>query len=219
MRKLTLETLKREAQDFSKAEARHKEKSLFGVTDGKAVGTYLEHKFKARLRNKYILIEGNSPDDIDFPSLHVDLEVTAIAHLHSSFPFKSARQKVYGLGHSLLVFVYKKNDDRRSKTSSVHIPHVLFLDPDRTADFYTTKGITDILNNEGNKEDVMAFIFDSRILFDYDEAEQLASEILSTPPKLGFTLAANDLRRRLKYFGALDELGQKYSNVQVYRAL
>jgi hypothetical protein len=44
MPKLTLEILKREAQDFSRAESRHREKSLFGITDGKAGGTYLQHK-------------------------------------------------------------------------------------------------------------------------------------------------------------------------------
>ncbi len=36
MPKLTIQLLKREARKFSQAESGHREKSLFGVTDGKA---------------------------------------------------------------------------------------------------------------------------------------------------------------------------------------
>lgn len=54
MAKLTLEKLFKETSRFSAAESRHAEKSLYGITDGKAVGTYLEHKFKAYLQEKYI---------------------------------------------------------------------------------------------------------------------------------------------------------------------
>lgn len=34
-----------EAKKFAAEESSHDKPSLFGVTDGKAVGTYLEHKF------------------------------------------------------------------------------------------------------------------------------------------------------------------------------
>lgn len=44
---LTIETLCSQAEEFSRIESQHEEPSLYGVTDGKAVGTYLEHKFKA----------------------------------------------------------------------------------------------------------------------------------------------------------------------------
>ncbi len=39
---LTVETLCSEATIFSAAESNHPEPLLYGVTDGKAVGTYLE---------------------------------------------------------------------------------------------------------------------------------------------------------------------------------
>ena len=52
---LTIELLKEEAKTFSKVESQHDEPSLFGVTDGKAVGTYLEHKFHAYLRPRYAI--------------------------------------------------------------------------------------------------------------------------------------------------------------------
>ena len=44
---LTIEIVQQEAVSFARAESRWPEPSLFGVTDGKAVGTYLEHKFQA----------------------------------------------------------------------------------------------------------------------------------------------------------------------------
>ena len=43
---LTVQLLQKEASSFAKAQSKHAEPSLFGVTDGKAVGTYLEHKFQ-----------------------------------------------------------------------------------------------------------------------------------------------------------------------------
>jgi hypothetical protein len=48
-RPLTIPLLRKEAVAFAKAESTYGEPSLFGVTDGKAVGTYLEHKFQSLL--------------------------------------------------------------------------------------------------------------------------------------------------------------------------
>ena len=42
---LTIKTLLSEARKFSRIESSHPEPTIFGVTDGKAIGTYLEHKF------------------------------------------------------------------------------------------------------------------------------------------------------------------------------
>ena len=42
---LTIESLKRAAYDFCEVESRNNHVSLIGVTDGKAVGTYVEHIF------------------------------------------------------------------------------------------------------------------------------------------------------------------------------
>lgn len=50
---------------------------------------------------------GNSASGIDLPGLGVDIKVTSIKQPQSSCPFKSATQKVYGLGYGLLVFVYE----------------------------------------------------------------------------------------------------------------
>jgi hypothetical protein len=45
--------LLQEAAQFAAIESSHREDSLFGVTDGKAVGTYLEHKFQNFLSQQY----------------------------------------------------------------------------------------------------------------------------------------------------------------------
>jgi hypothetical protein len=78
MQKLTIDLLITEAKTFAEKESGHKEKSLYGVTDGKAVGTYLEHKFQKLLQKKYEYVRGSSAKGIDFPKLHVDLKVTSI---------------------------------------------------------------------------------------------------------------------------------------------
>jgi hypothetical protein len=78
MQKLTIELLKTEAKFFAEKESRHKERSLYGITDGKAVGTYLEHKFQEILQRKYEYIRGSSAKGIDFPSFGVDIKVTSI---------------------------------------------------------------------------------------------------------------------------------------------
>jgi len=50
--KLTIDKLKAEARNFCFVESKLKNKFLFGVTDGKAVGTHIEHKFQLVLKLK-----------------------------------------------------------------------------------------------------------------------------------------------------------------------
>ena len=55
---LNVETLVKEAAAFAETQGKYDEPALYGVTDGKAVGTYLEHKFTSYLveaLNKSIL--------------------------------------------------------------------------------------------------------------------------------------------------------------------
>ena len=106
---LTIEALCSEARRFAEIESGHAEPSLYGVTDGKAVGTYLEHKFKAFLTARYEFAAGNSASGIDFADLGVDMKVTSIKQPQSSCPFKSARQKIFGLGYALIVFFTTKS--------------------------------------------------------------------------------------------------------------
>src|SRR5947208_1315622 len=138
---LTVELLQKEATRFAKAQSKHAEPSLFGVTDGKAVGTYLEHKFQAELQSRYQYVRGSSAKGIDFPKLDVDIKVTSVRQPQSSCPFKSARQKIYGLGYSLIVFVYDKQDDEKTRTGRLELQHTIFVEKQRTADYQTTCGL------------------------------------------------------------------------------
>ena len=201
---LTHETLRTEAANFSQMESEHDESTLYGVTDGKAVGTYLEHKFQALLHMKYTYEEGSSARGIDFPGLNVDMKVTSISQPQSSSPFKSARQKVLGLGYALLVFIYQKTDNDQQRTGNLHIHHAIFVEASRTADYQTTKGIRQILEQGGNTEDLVAFMNDRNLPIDDIEAVQLAETLLESPPPLGYLTISNALQWRLQYKRAID---------------
>jgi len=206
--KLTLDALKTEAGKFAEEESARWEPSLFGITDGKAVGTYFEHKFREHLRQKYEYREGSSASGIDFPELGVDVKVTSIRQPQSSCPFRSARQKVYGLGYSLLVFVYEKLDDPSTSTSKLIILHTIFVHRDRTGDFQTTTGLRRILDNQGNKDDLLAFIEERRLPLDEVGASALADEILAKPPKVGYLTVSNALQWRLQYRRVIELAGE-----------
>lgn len=133
------------------------------MTDGKAVGTYLEHKFLSHLMDRYSFASGNSALGIDMPSLGVDIKVTSAKQPQSSCPFRSAQQKVFGLGYHLIVFVYEKADHRRKRTSRLTISDVIFVDAAQSGDFQTTKGLLDILDRQGNKDDILAFLDERRL--------------------------------------------------------
>ncbi|HAZ44853.1 MAG TPA: restriction endonuclease [Cyanobacteria bacterium UBA11369] len=214
---LTLETLRSEAAIFSVAESQHPEPLLYGVTDGKAIGTYLEQKFRLYLRDRYEFIEGNSASGIDFPGLFVDIKVTSIKQPQSSCPFKSARQKIFGLGYSLLIFVYDKADDSTNRTATLNILHAIYVSAERTADFQMTRGIRNILENEGNKDDLIAFLLDRNLPVDEIEASNIADEILRNPPIQGFLTISNALQWRLQYGRAIERAGQEEGVIAVYR--
>ena len=204
---LTIDILLREAAIFTAAETIHNEPALFGVTDGKAVGTYLEHKFVAHLMDKYSFASGNSASGIDIPSLGVDIKVTSIKQPQSSCPFKSARQKIYGLGYHLIVFVYDKTDDPNQKTARLDMQHTIFVEKERTADYQMTRGLRQILENDGNSEDLIAFIQDKNLPVDEIEANSIAERLLIEKPEQGYLTISNALQWRLQYGRVIQHAG------------
>lgn len=205
--KLTLEKLQEEAKIFSELESEHDETSIYGSTDGKAVGTYLEHKFKDFLHQKYDFDSGNSASGIDFPELEVDIKTTSIFQPQSSCPFNSARQKIFGLGYNLLVFVYKKEDNQQTKTSRLYILHTIFVSKNRTADYQLTTSLSKILENNANKDDIIALFHDKNLPVDDILADSLADEILSHKPEIGYLTISNALQWRLQYSRIIEEAG------------
>jgi hypothetical protein len=205
---LTLELLLQEASAFSEMESSHSEPTIYGITDGKAIGTYLEHKFRDYLSERYSYEQGSAAKGIDFPDLQVDMKVTRITQPQSSCPYRSAKQKVYGLGYSLLVFVYDKMDDPGTQTGRLDILHTVFVDRHRTADFQTTTGILQIIENDGNEDDLMAFMGDRNLPVDDIQALALAEEILQNPPKIGYLTISNALQWRLQYRRVIEKAGE-----------
>ncbi|NJN97044.1 MAG: restriction endonuclease [Anaerolineales bacterium] len=194
---LTLTELLTAAKVF--CQESHNYPELFGITDGKAVGTFIEHKFRARLQSLYTLEAGNSALGLDLPSIETDIKVTSIRQLQSSCPFRSARQKIYGLGYNLLLLVYDKSDHQPDKTAVLNFVTCAFVDKSRTADYQTTRGILEILNRDGNRDDILAFLSDRNLPGDEVVYNALADEILQSPPLLGYLTISNALQWRLQY--------------------
>jgi hypothetical protein len=206
-KKLTISNIKAEAAKFAVLESAHLEPILYGVTDGKAVGTYVEQKFQAYLRTKYQYTVGSAAKGIDFPELEVDIKVTSIRQPQSSCPFRSARQKVYGLGYNLLIFVYEKLDNPEKRTGQLNILHTIFVDQSKTADFQTTTGLTQILQNQGNLDDIIGFFSERMLPLDDIQAQLLAEEVMDNPPEIGYLTISNALQWRLQYSRVIQQAG------------
>ncbi|MCU0325374.1 MAG: hypothetical protein MUF45_09000 [Spirosomaceae bacterium] len=198
---LTIQHLISEAQSFCTSEAILNTPNLYGVTDGKAVGTYVEHQFKQYLSAKYKINIGNSASGLDLPSSDIltDIKVTSIKQPQSSCPFKDAKQKIFGLGYNLLVFVYDKHDDIITKTAKLDFVSATFIEKERTADYQTTLALLQMLENGAIEEEIMAYLSDRNIPADDITLNQLAKQILKTPPKQGYLTISNALQWRLQY--------------------
>jgi hypothetical protein len=201
---LTIKALKRSVYTFTRENSRKDIHELYGVTDGKAVGTYVEVLFNSYLKDRFSYAQGSAATGIDFPSLGIDLKVTSIRQPQSSSPFKSAEQKVYGLGHDLLILVYEKRDNQEQRTAQLDIQHAVFVNKEQTADHQTTRGILDILVRDGNKDDLIAFFDERSLPLDDIGKETLAEKVLGNPPKQGYLTISNALQWRLQYRRVID---------------
>lgn len=204
---LTVDLLCDHARKFSKRESAYDEPAIYGVNDGKSIGTYFEHKFRNYLERRFHFDAGNSAKGIDFPDLNVDMKVTSVKQPQSSCPYRSARQKVYGLGYSLLVFVYDKSDDEVAKTGRLNVLHAVFVDSRQTGDFQTTTGLLKIIENDGNVDDIVAFIEERRLPVDEIQSRQLAEEVLANPPRTGYLTITSAFLWRLRYARIIDQAG------------
>lgn len=196
---LTIPDLISCAHEFCEAENGVLREELYGVTDGKAVGTLVEHLFKIHLTERYDLTIGNSANGLDLPSVNTDIKVTSIKQPQSSCPYKDSKQKIYGLGYNLIVFVYKKVDDERARKVRLDFLSCTFIESSRTADYQTTTGLLNIINNNGNVDDIFAFLSDHKIPADEVTLNNMASDILKNPPAIGYLTISNALQWRLQY--------------------
>lgn len=196
---LTEKTLIESAKIFCDTYSTRGIKELFGVTDGKAVGTYIEHLFKEFLSENYSFDTGNSARGIDLPCVQTDIKVTSFRQPQSSSPFKDTKQKIYGLGYSLLIFVYNKTDDPISEYAVLDFVSCSFVKADRTADYTLTALINKHIEIGANVEDMMGLFKDKNLPGDDITYTQLAEEVLNNPPKQGYLTISNALQWRLQY--------------------
>lgn len=199
--KLTIEKLIQEAQCFCVEQSKIQHKELYGVTDGKAVGTLIEHKFQMHLQEKYELTVGSSVKGIDLPSddILTDIKVTSIKQPQSSCPFKDAKQKIFGLGYNLLVFVYDKTDDFKNQIAILNFVSCSFVSKERTADYTTTYRLRQMVSDQANEADIIGYLQDKNIPADDITLSEIAKHILKTPPEQGYLTISNALQWRLQY--------------------
>lgn len=212
---LTIECLIEEAKIFCEFMSRENHVELIGVTDGKAVGTYVEHRFQHYLSEHYTVTIGSSAKGIDLPGQYIctDIKVTSITQPQSSCPFKNVRQKIYGLGYNLLVFVYDKKDSR--DVCNLHFTHCTFIDAIRTADFTITRRLREMVQDGAYKEDIIGFLEDKNVPGDEIVYNDLADEILYNLPAQGYLTISNALQWRLQYARVI-ELNNRVDGVVNY---
>lgn len=213
--RLTIGHLINEASIFCEVFSRKNHISLVGVTDGKAVGTYVEHSFQHYLIEKYDLSIGSSARGIDLPDEDIltDIKVTSVTQPQSSCPFESARQKIFGLGYNLLVFVYEKHDI--DNTCKLHFTHCTFIEKQRTADYTITKRLREMLDDGANEEDIAAYLQDRNVPGDEITYRALAREIFAGYPEQGYLTISNALQWRLQYSRVIT-LGNTVSGIKNY---
>ena len=117
----------------------------------------------------------------------------------------------------MIIFVYDKNDDSVNRTARLNILHTIYVDATRTADFQMTRGIINILNNEGNEDDLIAFMLDRNLPVDEIEANNIACEIIANPPLQGFLTISNALQWRLQYRRVIECADREEGITAIYR--
>lgn len=179
--KLTIDILKKEAITFCKRESNISHEELVGITDGKAVGTYIEHKFEEYIKNKYEITIGSSAKGIDLPdeNINTDIKVTSITKPQSSSPFKNLDQKIYGLGHNLLIFIYEKTD--YNKKCYIDFKNCILLKSENTGDYNLTKALRELNDHTVTEEEIIEILKKTNMPGDTQTLKNLAKKIILNP--------------------------------------
>lgn len=194
---LTLPLLLEAARHFCQNHWTVAQPTLWGVTDGKAIGTFVEQNFQQYLQTRYDVKLGSSSMGIDLPMLGIDtdIKVTSLRQPQSSSPFKNVRQKIFGLGY----IVYDKIDDPHSRTAHLHFVHCAFVEKERTGDYTTTYRLRQMVADQANETDIVAYLQDRNLPADDLTLGKLAAEVLAHPLTQGYLTISNALQWRLQY--------------------
>lgn len=93
--------------------------------------------------------------------------------------------------------------------ANLTILHTLFIEAHHTADYQTTTGIRNLLNNGANKDDIVAFMMERHLPLDDIGTNQLAEKIMRCPPQIGYLTISNALQWRLQYTRVIDIAGSE----------
>ena len=189
-------------------------KEVVGITDGKAVGTFIEAAFKVYLRQFYFADNwGNAASGVDLPTINTDIKSTSIRQPQSSLPFKSARQKLYGLGYNLLVFVYEKDDDQ---DRNLVLRSVDFVDAEHTGDYRLSKYVINALAEGSYEDEIFAIFEDMKLPGDEIVYNQLVEEVMQHAPEQGYLTISNALQWRAQYRRVIDVAGNVDGVEKIY---
>ncbi|AWX32642.1 class I SAM-dependent methyltransferase [Methanosphaera sp. BMS] len=196
--KLTIESLVEEARLFCDMENLEKHPQLTGISDGKAIGTYIEQEFKDYLSERYSFNQGSCAHGIDFPDedINTDIKVTSSKKPQNSCPFTDIRQKIYGLGYNILLFVYDSNIE---DYTDLKFESCTFIKASETGDYNLTRNLIKMVENKWDADRITEYLIECKMPGNYNSLNELAHEIIENPPRQGYLTISNALQWRLKY--------------------
>lgn len=193
-KEMTLKLLIKEAEIFCKEETEFQHRDLYGITDGKAVGTYIAHLFSKQIEQHLLL---------DFESIKVELNTEIlflpVEQLFSFHPYKNAEQKIYGLGYNLLIFAYENIDGHNNKTCKLNFVGCTFVAKERTGDYAMTYRLREMLKDGASEYDIAAYLNDMYMAIDDITMTKLTEMIIENPPSQGYFAISTALQWRLHY--------------------
>jgi hypothetical protein len=105
------------------------------------------------------------------------------------------------------LFVYDKKDDPTTKTANLNFLHTIFIHSSKTGDYQLTKSLRDLLENDANKDDILALLSEKHLPMDEITANSIADELLIKKPEQGYLTISNALQWRLQYARAIQVAG------------
>ncbi len=197
--KLTKDLLIKEAELFCARANSIEHPELLGINDGKTVGTYIEHEFKKYLKSKYEFGLGSSSFGIDFPdeNINTDLKVTSLNKPQNSCTFRDIKQKIYGLGYNLLLFIYEKSE--KNDKCYLYFDSCTFIKSSETGDYNLTMNLRKMVENGWDKEKIAYYLGECNLPRDELTLNSLAEEIINNPPNQGYLTISPAFQWRIKY--------------------
>jgi len=141
--KLTKKALQKESHAFAARISNIWETWIYNNARSKRLGTFIEDQLELFLREGYEFTKGSSSKGIDFPELLVDVKTTDHRQPQSSAPFSSIREKIFGLGYAVLIFVYRIRKDHEQRKGRLEITGTTFIDAGDTGDTTLTAKLID----------------------------------------------------------------------------